>query len=220
MSASPEPATPDPARADNLDPADGAEHAGGEDVEHGRGRWARRRPWVVVSALVLVLTASLGVYRLYVVPQVDPVSARDPADAILALGGDSRAAADAYRLAATGAARMVVLSDPYPPPSQLDGICSTNPGTVPILCFHPDPSTTQGEAEELRALVTAHGWHHVIVMAPTFHLTRARLIVRRCFAGQLAMVPIPESYPVSYWLYQFGYQTVGLAKAFLVTRDC
>ena len=185
-----------------------------------RRRWTRRRSWLVGTTLVVLLAASLGAYLLYVAPQIDPVSARDPADAILALGGDSRAAKDAYRLAQTGVARMVVLSDPYPPPSQLEGICTRNPGTVPILCFHPDPSTTQGEAEELRALVAAHGWHHVIVMAPTFHISRARLIVRRCFAGQLEMVPVPESYPLDYWLYHFGYQTAGFAKALLVTRGC
>jgi uncharacterized SAM-binding protein YcdF (DUF218 family) len=185
-----------------------------------RPRWTRRRWWLVGAALAVLLAVSSGAYRLYVAPQIDPVSTRDPADAILALGGDSRAAEDAYRLAQTGVARMVVLSDPYPPPSQLEGICTRNPGTVPVLCFHPDPSTTQGEAEELRALVAARGWHHVIVMAPTFHISRARLIVRRCFTGQLEMVPVPESYPLGYWLYHVGYQTAGFAKALLVTRGC
>ncbi len=180
----------------------------------------RSRRRLSLAAVLLLVAASLAAYRLYLAPDVDAVSARDPADAVLALGGDSRAAADAYRLAETGAARMVVLSDPYPPPSQLDGICARPPGTVPVFCFHPDPSTTQGEAEALRDLVAAHGWHHVIVMAPRFHLSRARMIVRRCFDGQLAMVAVPEGYPIDYWIYHIGYQTLGFAKAFLVTRGC
>jgi uncharacterized SAM-binding protein YcdF (DUF218 family) len=200
--------TPAPDRTDPGEPDPGRRH-----------RTLARRMLALATA-PLVLVALVAGYQLYLVPLVDPVSARDPADAVLALGGDSRAAGDAYRLAETGAARTVVLSDPYPAPSPLDGICHRPAGAVPIICFRPDPSTTQGEAEELRDLVAAHGWHHVIVMAPTFHITRARMIVRRCFDQRLAMVAVPERYPLYYWIYQVGYQTLGFAKALLVTRGC
>jgi uncharacterized SAM-binding protein YcdF (DUF218 family) len=204
------------------------------------GTVRRSRRIVLVLVVVLVLAWAGAGYRLYVRPRVDPVSAQVPADAVLALGGDVRGAWDAYRLVRTGAARTLVLSNPYHDPSPIAALCddaSTQvplppPGRapdpvpvpiqipVPTICFVPAPSTTQGEAQELGRLAEARGWQHVIVMAPAFHLSRARMIVGRCYDGELAMVPYPERYPLALWAYEFAYQTGGFAKALMVKRGC
>jgi hypothetical protein len=180
----------------------------------------RHRRLTAAAVLAVVAVAALiAGYRLYATPTTDPVSAAAPADAILALGGDVRVAWDAYRLAEQGVAKTVVLSNPYRPETLAD-LCAHPPGSVPVTCFVPDPATTRGEAEELRRLVAKNGWDDVIVMTPRFHVSRARMIVRRCYQGRLAMVAAPRQYSALTWIYQFGYQTAGYAKAYLVDRGC
>lgn len=179
---------------------------------------------VVVLGVVLVLAAAVACYRLYVAPGTDEIWTGTPADAVLALGGMEVTGVFARRLQLQGRARTLVLSNPYyrgVGPGDVMALCDqaaarTDPA---ILCFRPDPVTTRGEAEELGRLAAERGWRRVIVVAPRFHISRARMIVRRCYSGQLAMVAPDIAVPVRTWLYQFAYQTGGFAKT-LVQRDC
>jgi uncharacterized SAM-binding protein YcdF (DUF218 family) len=182
------------------------------------GRW--RRAGVV--AAVATLATSAACYRLYVDPDTQQVSVAAPADAILALGGDTRIATEAYRLAVSGVSAQVVISDPYAPmwSASVNRICAQRTGPVTVTCFAPVPSTTQGEARELHRLAERYGWKRVVVLAPAFHISRARLIIGRCFDGELVMVAPPEHYPWHYWLYEFAYQTGGFIKAIGFERDC
>lgn len=57
-----------------------------------------------------------------------------------------------------------------------------------VLCPEPHPYSTQGEARMIGRLARAHGWSRVVVVTSTFHVTRARMLVRRCYDGGLWMV--------------------------------
>ena len=46
-----------------------------------------------------------------------------------------------------------------------------------VICFEPDPSTTQGEAMKMRELVAERGWDNIIVITMRPHVSRAQLIV-------------------------------------------
>jgi uncharacterized SAM-binding protein YcdF (DUF218 family) len=64
----------------------------------------------------------------------------------------------------------------------------TKVARVRVLCFQPNPFSTQGEARAVARLARAHGWSRVVVVTSTFHVTRARMLFRRCYPGKLWMV--------------------------------
>ncbi len=86
------------------------------------------------------------------------------------------------------------------------------PGTV--TCFNPTPATTRGEAQEIRDMTAQHGWKKVIVITSRYHITRARVLIDRCYSGSLEMVESASSPSLAEWAYQFAYQTGGFMKVF------
>src|SRR5262249_915134 len=52
--------------------------------------------------------------------------------------------------------------------------------TFKVICFKPEPYSTQGEAEEIGRLVKQHHWKRVVVVTSRFHVTRPRMLVKRC----------------------------------------
>ncbi|MFI7589580.1 hypothetical protein ACIB24_21140 [Spongisporangium articulatum] len=189
----------------------------------------RIRRLVVGGLAALVVLAAAG-WPVYVHPRTDSASASDPADAVVALGGNVGTAYVAQRMFREGLARHLVVSDPYGQwEPGMYGVCparelarelrpnrpqAANDGAG-VTCFAPDPSTTRGEAMEIGRLARENGWDDVIVLAPTFHITRSRVIVERCYPGRLRMVDPQLSYPVYWWPWQYLYQTAGFAKVVL-----
>ena len=183
--------------------------------------WARR---AAVAACVLALVIAVTGYRLYVAPATDDPASGPVADAAVALGGIPEIAADAERLVRQGRARTLVLSNPYTRIGERNAVTARCDDAAArhdprVTCFDPQPATTRGEAEEIGRLAAAHGWHRVVVVAPRFHVSRARMIVARCYRGDLVMVASQVTVPTSEWVYQFAYQTAAFGKA-LVKRDC
>jgi len=87
-----------------------------------------------------------------------------------------------------------------------------------VLCPEPHPFSTQGEARMIARLARAHGWSRVVVVTSTFHLTRAKLLVRRCYAGRLWLVGTH----VPWWQYpgDFASETGKLAVQLTAQRGC
>jgi uncharacterized SAM-binding protein YcdF (DUF218 family) len=137
------------------------------------------------------------------------------ADAILVLGPpdvDGRAEA-AYALARAHYASTVVVSVQSDLQQQVKGACrNQNPG-YQVICFQPNPRTTQGEAREIARLARAHHWKSIIVVTSTYHISRARMIIQRCLPGTVLMVAAPGKPSVSTWAWQFAYQTGAYLKA-------
>lgn len=160
-------------------------------------------------------------YPVYAAPGTDTVTAQEPADAVVALGGLPITARRAYELAETGAAATVVISDPYGDRDTgfIDEVCADPPPGPRIVCFDPSPQTTRGEARFIADLAAAEGWDRVAVMTTTYHVTRARFIVGRCVSVELAMVDADAPIAWWSWIYQYGYQTAGWVKA-LSQRGC
>lgn len=197
----------------------------------------RRRAFLrsmVGLALLLSLLAGitgLGLWRAIFHPTVDaPIR---QADALVVLGPVDAKLEEAVRLMDQGAAHTLVVSDQ----DQRDGAPGTcRPevvdqaarwGWVPensvrLLCFRPVPVTTQGEAMAIRSFGEANDWSTVNVLAHPEHLTRARILVDRCWRRDSAYLAAPEG-PASgggraAWD-AFWYQTGALGKASL-TPGC
>jgi uncharacterized SAM-binding protein YcdF (DUF218 family) len=161
---------------------------------------------------VVFLAWVLVCFRLLVHPHLDRVV---PADAVVMLGGSSGARLDtAAALMSAGKAGQLVVSTPSDGSSTRSKQFCAQPHPYPVLCFDPSPSTTRGEAEEIRRLASTRHWRTVIVVTSLFHVSRARMTIQRCFKGKLLMVaPRRENISLATWTYQFGYQTAGWIQA-------
>jgi uncharacterized SAM-binding protein YcdF (DUF218 family) len=188
--------------------------------DSARPRRAGTRRLLVVSVLVVVVTLLVvwlvAAGRWIGHPRLDTATR---ADAVVVLGPQdpNGGFALAQRLVDQGLAANLLLSVSS---AQRGPVGHTCGGEQPqpaatLTCFVPDPDTTRGEARELARVADQHGWRTVIVITPGYHVERARLIFKRCFAGRLELVAPPISISPLMWAYQYVYQTVGFAKASL-----
>jgi uncharacterized SAM-binding protein YcdF (DUF218 family) len=149
----------------------------------------------VIRRLLLLLAALVAAWLvacafLFVWPRTDAPPAR--ADAVVVLsGGLDRRLDPALALVRRGVAPVLVISSPFRgkwPEAQ--NLCTgrTRPAGFRVLCFDASPYSTQGEARAVARLARTHGWSRVVVVTSTFHVTRARMLFRRCYHGSLWMV--------------------------------
>jgi uncharacterized SAM-binding protein YcdF (DUF218 family) len=89
---------------------------------------------------------------------------------------------------------------------------------VELICFDPDPGNTRGEAEYFGLLARRYHWNSVTLVTTSPQDTRARILVRRCFAGSVYVVTAPL--PAASWPYQIAYEWGALLKALFVYRAC
>jgi hypothetical protein len=170
----------------------------------------RHRALSAVVAVLIVAAAAVDV-RLFVVPTADRPTT---SDAIVVLGGQTYPARlhAALGLIKADPGAVLVVSTPGRTPCPRWATRST------MICFKPDPSTTQGEARETARLAAQHGWTSIEVITTADQVWRARLRFSRCWAGQLRVVQAPTSIYVR--LRSVPYETAATVKAELLQRGC
>jgi hypothetical protein len=163
---------------------------------------------VVVLAAFLAITA-----RLFVWPDLQPLPGR--ADAIIELAGPGDLDRDrvALELARQHAAPVLIQST-----LASDTSCLPPVAGVRIMCFHPRPNTTRGEARYIGALAAKRHWGSVILVTTPDQAWRAHLRVSRCFPGKIYNAT--AHLPVVDWLKQIPYQWAASIKALTVERAC
>ncbi|MFH5878510.1 YdcF family protein [Arthrobacter sp. NA-172] len=179
--------------------------------------WAQRltlRACAVIGALATAW-AIAGIF-LYVVPPAD-----DPAhaDVLFVLGPPDQRISYAEQRMQQGYAPTLAFSSPTGKDGRFEAdICNTG-RPYRVICFRPDPFTTQGEARALRDLSSQHGWKSADVLTAQFHVTRSRVIVDRCYKGEPHMLAYRNGLPLvsltdpTYsWAYQYLYQTAAFVK--------
>ncbi|WP_298583175.1 YdcF family protein [uncultured Kocuria sp.] len=194
-------------------------------------RTTRRTAW---TAWILVPVLALGLVWLiagWAVLQHPRADAPARSDALLVLGPPDRTRmAEALRLMDAGLAPVLVVANPgsrdlgdasgrvyYARAAQT---CSGDgEQDYEVICFRPDPSTTQGEAMELRALSEQRGWDHVSVLTYRQHVARSRLLLGRCYTGELDVLSFDYPDVPRGLLREFVYQSGGFVKAWL-TPGC
>ena len=145
--------------------------------------------WITTLVVVLVI-ASCGVTtRLFVWPQTG-IPAR--VNAIVVIGGLGDRLDYGLELAREGKASYLVLSRGlgWLP----TGLCAERVGTAKVLCFQPDPTTTQGEAEGTAKLAKQYGWRSIALVTTRDQAWRAKLWFGRCFTGQIYSTTAPVSW--------------------------
>lgn len=175
--------------------------------------WPRRHRALSILVVVLILATAAVDVRLFVVPAADKATRTD---AVVVLGGDTFVARlrGAIRVLDHHPGEVLVVSTPgrNPCPDDLP------PGATRIICFRPDPSTTQGEAREAAKLATQYGWTSMTVVTTADQVWRARLRFSRCYSGTLSVVEAPTTAWVRAQsvLYEMG----ATVKAELFQRGC
>lgn len=175
--------------------------------------WSLRRYRFPLVGLALLLVAVLAVdVRLFVVPESDEPQRTD---AIVVLDGSTfRARLEAaVALAARFGDSTLLVSTPYGNP------CPN--GVMPpsrLVCFAPDPVTTQGEARVATSLAAKHGWTSMTVVTTADQVWRARLRFSRCFLGELRVVQAPTS--IWHRLASVPYEMGATVKAEVFQRGC
>jgi hypothetical protein len=177
-----------------------------------RGRPPRRLRRVLLSLLALLLSVVIawGVagYVLLVKPSLD---APRHVDAVLVLGpptADGRFDVG-YQLLKSGYASTLVVSGPTPNLPQLKELCHDGIPNAKIICFQPVPRNTRGEAQKIALLAKRYHWKSIMVVTSTYHVSRARTIMKRCFSGTVLMEAAHRGIGLGDWAYQFLYQTGG-----------
>ncbi|WP_175460550.1 YdcF family protein [Arthrobacter sp. ok909] len=184
----------------------------------GRRRKLLGRTVAWFAVPILLLWAAAGLF-LYVTP---PSDAPRHADVLFVLGPPDSRIAYAEQLMEQGYARTLAVSVPLDKHGSPGLALCNERRTYRIICFRPAPFTTQGEARELKELTDKNGWTSADVLTVQFHLTRARVVVQRCYTGDLSMVAYRQNLPlisftkpIESWAYQYAYQTAAFVKVAL-----
>lgn len=144
----------------------------------------------VLAAFALIVVLWLvAVAVLFVWP---PANEKPPAhaDVVVVLEGGRDTRLDpALRLMRDGIAPVLAISSAFKDPKWTTAhrLCRGTYGAVrfKVVCFLAQPFSTRGEAETVSRLAKRHGWHRIVVVTSTYHVTRARMLFRRCYHGQL-----------------------------------
>jgi uncharacterized SAM-binding protein YcdF (DUF218 family) len=167
---------------------------------------------IAAAALLLLLLLVAVEAWAFVLPGGDDPG---PADLVVVLGGNHKElrVARALELVRQYAGSTLLVSAPE------DRFCpATAPGAERLICFHPQPKTTRGEARYIGAYARAHHADSVEVVVTADQLRRARLRFKRCFHGTLRMIKAHA--PLSSVVGLVPYQNAASAKAIVLERSC
>ena len=156
-----------------------------------RAKRNRRLPVVLFVALGAIAVFSVATYRLFVDPHIDPVRR---SDAVVVIAGGPLRLQKGIELAREKIAPLLVVSVPHgawPYGWEAPDICNGAKRPFQVVCFHPKPESTQGEARAVERIAAERHLRSVIVVTSYFHVTRARIEMRRCFHGRLAVIGTP-----------------------------
>lgn len=175
---------------------------------------------LAATAAATLLLALIGV-PLYVLPAADDHPGR--ADVLLVLAPTAGRMGYAENLMEQGYADMLAISAPLVEGGKEPAACNER-RTYRVLCFNPEPVTTQGEARALGRLSAKYGWKSVDVLTAEFHVTRARVILERCYQGDMSMIAYRQDRPLfaftgNSWAYIYVYETAAFVKV-AANQDC
>ena len=182
----------------------------------------RRRRTVLVVTLVTVLVAFCGLTaRLFIFP-VSGMPAHVDAIVMLNGRGGPERFQTAIKLAHARRAPVLLLSTGHSfGGNGADGqgfSCGPPVPQVKVICFNPNPETTQGEVEFAARMAKRYQWHSIALVTITPQASRARLRMERCFSGHLYVMTAPI--PWHLWPYELSYEWGATVKALVFNRSC
>lgn len=173
-----------------------------------------------LTALSAFAGLALAEVMFVVFPRLDAAPHR--VEAVVQLGGGPAVSYEESRNAAVqgGAGYLFVSSPEAGAPDASAVACSPLKG-VKVVCFVPEPYTTQGESRAIARLADEFNIDSILVFASSSqHVARARTIIGRCFDGNLAVRAHPVDLSFRQLVDQWAYQSGAWVKALTVVRSC
>jgi uncharacterized SAM-binding protein YcdF (DUF218 family) len=135
----------------------------------------------LVAVAWLVATAILFVW-----PRQD--EPRKP-DAVVVLSGARKTRlAKGLELVRAGIAPTLVISGGGAPGwTEANRLCDEME-PFRVVCFRPRPDSTHGEAADVARIARERGWRSLVVVTSRYHVTRSRLLFRRCTDADIGAV--------------------------------
>lgn len=178
--------------------------------------------WIASGTTALVLAACTGLFFCLAQSTDSPTHA----DAIFVLAPTHGRITYAEELMDQGYGSTLAISVPRHEHGSKDYAPCAEKRAYRIVCFQPDPVTTQGEARALQRLTALYGWNSVSVVSDESHLPRARILMSRCYKGDLRMVAYQKNLPFvsltdigKSWMFVSVYETAAFVKVAL-NQDC
>ena len=169
----------------------------------------------VLLALVLVVWLAATAV-LFMWPREDEPR---QADAVIVLSGARKTRlAKGLELVRAGVAPTLVISDGAAPGwKEANRLCAG--GTAfRVVCFRPSPYSTHGEAAAVARLARERGWRSLAVVTSRYHVTRSRLLFRRCTTADVSAVAARTSPPAM--VLNLPFEWGKLLYQLTLERDC
>ena len=181
-----------------------------EGSARSRRRWPRRLLMSLGTVVVVFVAVTLA---LFVYPPTDQPR---HVDGILSLNGaDERAReAKAVSLAEKGYASVLLFSQG----SQANDTPCPKVPRVSVVCFFDVTNNTRGEARWAGHYAERHHWHSLLIVPGRIQARRARLLMERCFSGQVVVDPSTE--PLKDIPGDAFHEWGGLLAALVIYRGC
>jgi uncharacterized SAM-binding protein YcdF (DUF218 family) len=142
--------------------------------------------------VLLAIVWFIAMYYLLLHPKTDHPT---QADVVMVLSGDSKhRMPTALQMEKERVAPVLVISDGANGIPRAQSLCAT--GGIPayrVVCFRPNPYSTRGEAEMFARLAAKNHWHSVAIVSSPTHITRLRILFKRCFKGKIYAVKSKQS---------------------------
>lgn len=175
----------------------------------------RPRPFFLRAAafcVALVLAWITAGFWLFVMPAADSPQS---SDVLFVLGPPDDRIGYAEELMEQGDAGTLAVSSPMDQAGRFTAPICQAARSYRIICFYPEPFTTQGEARALQSMSQQYDWSKASVLTAQHHITRARVIIDRCYMGDLRMIRYDTPLSLMTWAYLYVYQTAAFIKAAL-----
>jgi uncharacterized SAM-binding protein YcdF (DUF218 family) len=173
---------------------------------------------VLMTVVIAIALLTAVTMRLFVWPTTDRVE--DPDAVVLFVGGRGERLEKAVELVRQHNVDALVIpngTDPTWPAA--NAICS-EPQQFLVFCPTPQPDTTRGEARTIAELAGQEGWDRLAMVTSDYHMSRARLLLSRCFDGDVAVVRADSRLGPLDRAVRIAHEWVGLARARVIDRSC
>ncbi len=159
----------------------------------------------------------LATLRLFVWP---PMETPAQADAVVLLaGGRGERVGLALELMSAGVAPALVLVGEQTEPAA-DELCREGQPPFELVCLPRAPDSTRTEARAVADLALSRHWRSLVLVTSTYHVTRSRMMLDRCFPGDVAAVGADAPLGFRLLVPVVVKEWAGLIHAVTVARDC
>ena len=169
--------------------------------------------------MLAVLALAVATVVLFVHPHTDEPRRAD-AVVVLGPGLNGERLRKGIQLMRQGFGRVLLISRASDPEWEAaDRLCGGR-SRFQVVCFVASPNNTRGEARDVARLASQHGWHSLLIVTSTYHVTRAGLLNRRCESGRVDVVGANPHASVPAWGHRIVHEWGGLVNSLVFARSC